>query len=757
MGLPSRFIYAGPAYGARERFVPAPLLRRRFTAFAPTGAKLVITGLGYYAVFLNGRELTKGPLAPYISAPTDLVYYDEYDLLPYLRTGDNVLCVLLGNGFQNDFAGYVWDFDRAVWRGAPRTALRLTLTEPDGETVIESDDRFQAASSPILMDNTRYGEHYDARLERPELHDPAAPCDDLPHAQLCDAPTGEKRLCDCEPIVVEREIAPVSVTLTDEGALYDFGENNAGVCRLSIDGHAGQRLELYFGEHRVGDRLDMTNVKFEGRFGADDLVQKNVYICKDGPQTHTPRFTYQGFRYALVKGLRPEQATPALLTYLVMHSGVSLRGELRTSDSTVNAIQAMTVRSTLSNLHYFPTDCPHREKNGWTGDAALSCEQMLLNFDASRIYLEWLRNIRKAQAENGMLPGIVPTGGWGFDWGNGPAWDAVIVFLPYYLYRYTGNRQAVEDNIPAIWRYLRYMYTRRDPQGLFAFGLADWVSVNRPPEDPKCPLVVTDTLICLDIARKSAELFGVLDMAPERAYALRLADEIFRAARRHLLEPETGMALGYCQTAQAMALYHGLFTPEEEPAAYASLLKLIHEQDDHMDIGFLGMRVIFDVLFDHGDGELAYRMITRPDFPSYGAWAERGATTLREIFHADESGKVGSLNHHCWGDVSRVFYERLLGLRVNPGLSSPNELLLQPFFPAAMQSAEGYHALPAGKASVSWRREGDRVRYRLALPDGATGTLRAPRGYAFPGGETALPARSGEYLLAPQPAPLRDA
>ncbi len=746
MTYPMQFIYAGHAFSTRERFVPAPLFRRRFHADCGERARLVITGLGFYALFLNGEELTKGPLAPYISAPTELVYYDEYDLSPHLRDGDNVLCVLLGNGFQNDFAGYVWDFDLAVWRGTPRLALTLTLGEGDGATVLASDDSFQVAQSPILMDATRYGEHYDARRERPELFDPSAPCDDLPRAQLCDAPTGEKRLCDCEPIVIEREIAPVSVTHTDEGELYDFGENNAGLCRLSIDGTAGQTLELYFGEHRVGDRLDMTNIKFEDRYGPDDLVQKDVYICKDGPQTHVPRFTYHGFRYALVKGLRPDQAMPALLTYLVMHSGVATRGELRTSDPIVNAIQAMTCRATLSNLTYFPTDCPHREKNGWTGDAALSCEQMLLNFGAERTYAEWLRNIRKAQAEDGMLPGIVPTGGWGFDWGNGPAWDAVIVLLPYYLYRYTGNRQVVADNAPAIWRYLRYMYTRRDGQGLFAFGLCDWVSINRPPDDSKCPLVVTDTLICMDMARKAAELFDLLGMALERDYAQSMADEIRRAARERLIDADTLTALGSCQTAQAMALYHGLFTAQEEPAAYARLLEFIHEQNDHMDIGFLGMRVIFDLLFAHGDGELAFRMIARPDFPSYGAWAARGATTLREIFHADESGKVGSLNHHCWGDVSRCFYENLLGLRVNPRLTTPDEIDLRPFFPATMQSAEGYHMLPAGRVALKWRRQGDEVLYTVALPGRVSATLYAPAGYAFADcREASRPACSTEY------------
>ena len=153
-----------------------------------------------------------------------------------------------------------------------------------------------------------------------------------------------------------------------------------------------------------------------------------MYICKgEGEETFVPPFTYHGFRYVLVEGIDEAQATESLLTYLVMNSDLKERGNFSCSDETVNLLQLFTRRSDLANFYYFPTDCPHREKNGWTGDASMSAEHMLLNLHAENSLREWMRNVRKAQRIDGALPGIVPTSGWGFAWGNGPAWDSVCI------------------------------------------------------------------------------------------------------------------------------------------------------------------------------------------------------------------------------------------------------------------------------------------------------------------------------------------
>lgn len=153
------------------------------------------------------------------------------------------------------------------------------------------------------------------------------------------------------------------------------------------------------------------------------------------------------------------------------------RGGFTCSDQTANRLQEMTRRSDLSNFFYFPNDCPHREKNGWAADAALSSEHMLLNLGVERCYREWLHNISRAMDANGALPGVIPTGGWGFFWGNGPAWDNVLFYLTYFTYRYRGDRTVITENAAAMMRYLHYIGTRIEEDGLIAFGLGDWCPV----------------------------------------------------------------------------------------------------------------------------------------------------------------------------------------------------------------------------------------------------------------------------------------
>lgn len=581
MEFPMQFIRATSVTGTHEAPVPAPYLRRAFEVKEACQGRLLIGALGFYELYLNGRRITKGALAPYISNPDDIVYYDSYELA--LQAGENVLGLWLGNGFQNNPGGHIWDFDKARFRGAPQVALRLTYTGPDGtERTLESDDSFHTAPSPVLFDDYRFGEHYDARLELPGWNAPGFDDSGWQPALPAPMPRGEARLCEAEPIVVTDELKPVSILPEGDGYRYDFGKNCAGVCRLTIRGRAGQRVELLHGEYLEDGKLTVRNIWF----GDNPLVHRDVYICKgEGEETYTPSFTYHGFQYVLVTGITPEQATPDLLTYVVMNSDLKERGGFTCSDPTVNTLQELTRRSDLANFYYFPTDCPQREKNGWTADAALSSEHLLLNLSPETSYREWMRNICKAMDDRGALPGIVPTGGWGFHWGNGPAWDNVLLYLPYFVYLYRGDKTILEESAASILRYLHYLTTRVNEEGLIKIGLGDWCPPARGSDQYKAPLEFTDTVLSMDIAEKAAYIFGVLGMAPQQTFAASLAAQFRAAVRERLVDFSTMTAAGNCQTSQAMALFYGVFEPGERPAAFDRLLRLIEEQDGHMDTG----------------------------------------------------------------------------------------------------------------------------------------------------------------------------
>ena len=737
----SNFIKATSELNDFTNHVPAPYFRRSFESDGKP-LKLTIAVCGFYELYFNGKKITRGFLSPYISNVNDYIYYDVYDVTP--DKGENVIGILLGNGLRNNPGGRVWRFHEADFRGAP--TFSLSLEDALGNTVLVSDESFRTSPSPIRSDDYRYGEHYDANFELDGWSDKNFDDSEWGYALHEDAPKGKLKLADVAPIVKECEIAPVDIIKMENGSfIYDFGQVNAGVCRLKVNGTRGQKIELHH-----TDLLKDGDLCFESVWFMSDVWEQSIkrvhcdsYVCKgEGTEVYEPTFTYHGFRYVRVDGITPEQATPELLTYLVYHTELESIGDFTCSDEVANKLQEITRRSITSNLHHFPTDCPQREKNGWTADAHLTSEAALINFNPERNYREWLFNVRRAQREDGALPGIVPTGGWGFHWGNGPAWDAAMIVIPYFMYLYRGDTQIIKESADAWVLYLKYLRSRASENGLLSIGLGDWCHTGH--NNPKAPLVFTDTIISMDLAHKVYEMLSAIGRNDDAELAKSEFEAYRAAARACLLNFETMRALGDCQSSQAMGLFYGLFEENEKPAAFEELLKLIHEQDDHFDVGVLGGRVIFRVLSDFGYGDLAYKMITRDDAPSYGNILKLGATTLWEKFKLDH---CSSVNHHFWGDISAWFISHIAGIKLNPTGHNVNEVVINPDFIAALDNASAYHTAPAGKISVSWKRDGDGIVFEVTVPDAVNATAVLKGGYAFDDGSFTRTVTSGTYKI----------
>ena len=729
------FIKATEEFNTFESPVPAPYFRKTFQGNGKT-VKITVAVCGFYELWLNGEKITKGFLSPYISNTDDYIYWDEYEVPA--DTGENVIGILLGNGFQNNPGGHIWEFDKAPFRSAPCFALTV---EQNGEILLQSNTEFRTAPSPIRTDDYRFGEVYDANFEIDGWNQKGF--DDSAWAKALPAtpPKGELRVADVSPIEKEFEIVPVSIEKCDGGYLYDFGQSNAGICRLKIQGTQGQRIELRHADSLKDGDLYLSQIWFSRNWEEDkNIVHRDVYICKgNGVEEYRPTFTYHGFRYVKVSGITEEQATKDLLTYLVYHTKFHDRGGFSCSDEVANQLQTMTRRSISSNFHHFPTDCPQREKNGWTADAALSCQAALLNFDPEQNYREWMRNICKAQGENGSLPGIIPTGGWGFHWGNGPAWDSVLTWIPHTVYRLRGETEIIEESADSMMKYLRYLRTRTDEKGLLEIGLGDWCPVGGGK--PKAPLLVTDSIISMDIACKTAEMMDAVGRTADAEFARKEAERYRTAVRANLIDFSTMTVLGECQTCQAMGLYYGIFEENEKAPAFQRLLDMVHAADDHMDVGVLGGRVLFRVLSDFGYPDLAYHMITRPDFPSYGNWIQRGATTLWENFKPDG---VASMNHHFWGDISAWFMEYIGGIRLD---AKKNTLEIRPCFIETLENASAYHLAPKGKISVDWTRTEEGILLSVQIPETMETTAFLNGSYRFGSGEKSRTLTTGNYRI----------
>ena len=746
--LKTSFIKATEEYNelfeAFGKHVPAPMIRKAFYAEKTGTGKIQIACCGFYRLFFNGTELTKGFLAPYISNPNDFVYYDCYEVP--VQQGENVIALLLGNGYQNNPGGYNWYFHKADFRSPPLVSLCLTY----GDLCIATDTTWKTAPSAIVYDDYRFGEAYDANLETVGWTEKGF--DDSEWTPVFAAPTpkGELKLCTVEPLRTEKELKPVAIFPdSEEGYIYDFGEVNAGVCRLTVRGEKGQQIAFQHADTIRDGVLWLDNNLSSYMDGRGDwsrdkhMIHRDFYTCKGGcTEVYTPNFTYHGFRYVKVTGITAEQATPDLLTYVVFHSDLETRGGFICSDDTINKLQEAVRRSDLSNFHYIPQDCPQREKNGWTADAHLSSEQMLLNFGAERSLIEWLRNVCKAQNAQGQLPGFVPTAGHGFAWGNGPAWDCVLAVIPYTLYQLRGETGLIKEIAPYLMKYLKYQQSRQDERGLLKFGLGDWCQVTKESrnEPIKAPLVVTDSLVAMDTARKSTVIFDAVGFRKEKEFCLDYAEKLRTAIRAHLVDFDTMTVLGDCQTSQAMGIYYGVFTKEEASVAFKKLLQLIHDADDHMDVGVLGGRVLFYVLSQYGYTDLALKMISRPDYPSFGNWIARGATTLWEDFMPNS---VTSTNHHFWGGSFGGWL--YTNLRLNPNCNNLMSVRFQPEFATLLTFAEAWHKAPTGKVVSRWERKGETIQLHLTVPKGMSAEAILPAGYCFTDGTAKKVVTSGTY------------
>lgn len=756
MFFSQRFFRATEELNTYEKHVNAPYVRKVYSLSGVASAEVSVGATGFYELFLNGRKITKGLLAPYISNPDDTVYYDRYDVTEWLSDGDNAFGLILGNGMQNNPGGRVWDFDIARFRGVPSFAFALTVTYRDGKReTFEADDSFRCAPSPILFDDLRSGCFYDANLEQPGWNRPGFDDSGWGYLKPAEMPRGDFEECKADPIVVTEERAPAEVfegvlsrdfnnrenmrldtqfkfdVREKKGIVYDFGVNTAGIIRLKINGTKGQQILIQLCEHRKTNG-EICNASI-GSFYPDGYCQTVLYICKgEGEEVFEPPFTYMGYRYAVVHGLTPEQAVPETLTMLVANSDLKQRADFDCSDETMKTLRDMVRRGDLANFWYFPTDCPHREKNGWTGDAAVSAERTVLMYTPEKSYLEWLNNICKAQRLKGDIPGIIPTGGWGYAWGDGPAWDNVLSEIPWQMYRLRGDLSAAGLCKESLLRYLSCIWQMRRPDGLVDAGLGDWLQPGKSAGGHIVPNELTSSIMCMYIAWKSARMFDALGLEPHRDFADRMAKDFREAIRRTQIDYCTMTARARCQTAQAMCIYYGVFDEAEKPAACRSLVKMIHEKDDHFDTGMLGVRVIFHVLSDCGEGALAFRMITREDWPSYGSMIRQGLTTLGEDFLPEEDWDTpASLDHHFMGDISNWFLQRVAGIRVNPRLTGPDEIDVTPDFLPQLTFAKGHYDAVAGTISVHWYREKDAVMLVIECPEALHGYIELPAGYVF--------------------------
>jgi alpha-L-rhamnosidase len=700
---------------------PLPLLCREFELSGKIKrARAYITGLGYFELTLNGQEIGNHELEPGYTRYDRRVLYLTHDVTEALRGGRNAIGVSLGNGWYNSQTLAAWDFEKAPWRASPRLLVELRVEMEDGRVeTITSDANWKTTAGPITFNSIYGGETYDARREQPHWDEPGFDDAKWQAAEVVDAPAGKLSAQAMPAIEVEQVLVPQTVTEPSPDVfVFDVGQNLTGVAELSITGPAGTTVVMKYGEHlHPNGRLDQGNLDhFVRSKDKNQTFQTDTYILKGGeePETWHARFVYHGFRYVEVTGA-PSKLTADNLKIRYMHSAVPPIGTFECSNSLLNKIYNAARWSYLSNLQGIPTDCPHREKNGWTGDAHLACEFGLLNFDGVAVYEKWIQDLADEQQPDGSLPGIVPTGGWGYAWGNGPAWDSAFLLIPHYIYEYTGDSTLLDKHYAAHRRYVDYL-TSKSRDGIVDIGLGDWL-----PWKTETPVGVTstayyyvDTLIVAETARR-------LGLQEDAEKYTALAESVRRAFNRAFYDAKTSNYANGSQAALSCALYQSLVEPANKAAVLKNLEAAVAATDDHIDTGILGAKYLMNTLSDAGRTDLAYRIAAQESQPGWGWWFSQGATTLWEAWRQE-----GSNNHIMFGDVAAWYTKNLAGIAPDPASPGFNHFFLQPQPVGDLTWAKATYDSVHGKIVCDWKLDGNKLSVHVVVPANTTATLRLP-------------------------------
>ena len=631
-----------------KKITAAPLFRKTFDINKTVEkATLYACGLGHACYYINGKNITDEVMITPISKYDTRVYYSEFDVTEFLTDGKNAIGCVLGNGWY--FVTYPrWDFYKPDWTHHPKLILKLVIEYTDGTAEnIVSDTSWKTAESAIIYNEDRRGEIYDARLYIDGWNEANFDDSKWENAFICRGAGGALKKIDFPQIKITNRISAVRISQN----VYDIGQNISGWVRLSVKGERGTEIKIRYSE--IIDKDGKIEPERLNTIPGSATHTDTYILSGKGIEEWAPRFAYHGFRYAEITG----DAEIIKVIGEVVHSDLKTVGEFECSDEMLNKIHKASVWSTITNVQGIITDCTQREQNGWTGDALISSEQSLMNFDIVSIYKKWLTDICDTQRPNGQISCIAPTSGWGYNWGSGPAWDSALIIIPYYIYKYTGDMSALDKFWNNMTLYMQFMESMSDKDEV-CFGLGDWCA---PKGVQVCPTVITDTAYFYTdnkVMARCAKLLG-----KDGGMYQKRADEIKKTFREKYIKND--FYLGDNTTAIACAIYQDLYNNDEKPAAAKRLNELYAENGYHINCGILGIKYIYTALSRYGYAETAYKLTTNPEYPSYAYWILSGMTTLCETWDM-----MNSCNHHMFSEVDMWLYKYIGGIHIDEGNAS---------------------------------------------------------------------------------------
>ena len=722
-----------------EGFQPAQYLRQAFAV--KTGLRRALataTAHGTYRLYVNGERPDAREFAPETTSYETFLQYQTYDVTDLIVPGENVLGAVLADGWWTGRIGMLGLAGQYGDKTALLAELRLEYEDGSVETVVSDD--FRSATGPIVYSDLFVGERHDARRELRGWNRAGYDDGAWKPVRVLDLGYDNLRAQYGPPVLPVREFTPAAVLTTPKGdRVVDLGQTIAGRVRFTVDAPEGVEIRLDHAEVIGPDGEFFQNI------AGNNKDQTDYYVTRAGKQTWEPAFTYHGFRYVRVTGW-PGELKPEMFTAVVLSTAMEDAGRFACSDPRLDRLQENIRWSQLSNTIAIPTDCPQRERAGWTGDISIFAPTMCFNRDSQAFLTRWLADCREAQLPEGQIPQVVPY--WpGYRQMNtlsnshsAAGWGDAIITVPWALYNAYGDAKALQDNYPAMVRWMDYVQSRAE-SGLIEgheqfdearlarqkylwntdFQFGDWLIPSLcQGGDPmegmrRTSAVVASAYYAYDTSLMAQIALVVGDLDGYRKYA-DLNQHITEAFIAEYIGPEGRLEADF-QGVYVLCLAFDLVPDKLRKAMTDHLVEMIRQNDGCLDTGFLSVPFLLDALVRERRRDEAFKLLFQTKCPSWLYEVERGATTVWEAWDAiqpDGTPSVTSFNHYAFGCVGDWMYREVAGL--NAAMPGYKRIRFTPGIDSGLDWAEASRRTPFGEASIRWEKAGDGYKLKVVVP-----------------------------------------
>ena len=705
----------------------AILLRREVTITKPVRrAMAYMSGLGWSELSINGKKVGEAVLSPEFTDYNKRVPYVVHDVTGCLSPGTNALGVILGNGFSaTPNLGYLRWYGNG---GPPRLLFQMEIEYADGtRQSASSDASWRWSTGEITFNDLWQGEHIDHRLDQPGWDRPGFN-DAAWHPALAVAPPkGRLFARTVPPLLPMRSESPVRI----DGNKFTFDTVGSGWLRLKVNGRAGDKVTVNY----------IDTVAGHVHYGQALTVE--CILKGGGEEVFEPKFLFHTIdRTVTVDGLRTP-ATAETLTQQSVCIDMPRAGGFSCSSEFLNRQYGALLRTQRNYNFDYPMD-PTREKSGWTQDVMTMIDTTVYDFDAATFYWNWWLSMRDNQRSDGYLGSVVPLVNRVLDDCNCVWWNGMIVYTPWKLYAYYGDRRFLAQSYPAMVAYMDWLATKADKDRIVAWGLGDWIEVGSISSPKRTAVAITSTCgyhLYATILSRTATILGKTDDAARYA---KLAEEIRAGFIRRFLDPVTGQ-IGVqpdTQTAQILPLYLGMIPVGQRQRVADRLVANIHERHDHISTGFIGTLHLLLGLPQLGQGELTHTIVMQQDYPGWNTLVRDGVQMETWTGGQVQMPSLG-------GPIGAYMYQVLAGIRPDPDGPGFKKIVIEPEMVGDLKWVKCHHDGPYGRIVSNWERTGDEVTMEVTIPANTTATVCVPATDAASvreGGRPAGKARGVKFL-----------